>query len=72
MDRLKEWRRLRSKAEGVPAYVVFDDQTLVEIAQQMPKDWADLAAIAGVGPKKLDRYADEILTIVETARSANR
>jgi DNA helicase-2/ATP-dependent DNA helicase PcrA len=67
MDRLREWRRLRSKAEGVPAYVVFHDRTLSEIAQQMPTDWADLAAISGVGPAKLERYADEILTIVKAA-----
>lgn len=72
MDRLKEWRRMRAKVDGVPAYVVFPDKTLVEIAQQMPTDWADLAGISGVGPTKLDRYADEILTIVQNARSGNR
>ncbi len=72
MDRLKEWRRMRAKADGVPAYVVFPDKTLVEIAQQMPTDRADLAGISGVGPTKLDRYADEILTIVKVARSGNR
>jgi DNA helicase-2/ATP-dependent DNA helicase PcrA len=68
MDRLKEWRRKRAKADGVPAYVVFQDRTLVEIAQQMPSDWADLAAISGVGPAKLDRYGDEVLQIVDAAR----
>jgi DNA helicase-2/ATP-dependent DNA helicase PcrA len=68
MDRLKEWRRKRAHAEGVPAYVVFHDKTLVEIAQQMPTDWADLAAISGVGPAKLDRYADDVLKIVEDSR----
>jgi superfamily II DNA helicase RecQ len=71
MDRLKEWRRKRAHAEGVPAYVVFHDKTLVEIAQQMPRDWADLAAISGVGSTKLDRYADEILKIVDAARPRN-
>jgi DNA helicase-2/ATP-dependent DNA helicase PcrA len=71
MDRLKEWRRKRAQAEGVPAYVVFHDRTLVEIAQQMPTDWADLAAISGVGSTKLDRYADEILKIVDAARPRN-
>lgn len=68
MDRLKEWRRLRAKAEGVPASAVFADKTLVEIAQQMPADWADLAGISGLGPTKLDRYADQVLTIVDAAR----
>jgi len=63
-DRLKEWRRKRANADGVPAYVVFHDRTLAEIAERECKDWADLAAISGVGPAKLERYADEVLAIV--------
>jgi DNA helicase-2/ATP-dependent DNA helicase PcrA len=63
-DRLKEWRRKRAAADGVPAYVVFHDATLAEIAERKPGDWADLAAVSGVGPAKLDRYADEVLAIV--------
>jgi DNA helicase-2/ATP-dependent DNA helicase PcrA len=63
-DRLREWRRKRAQADGVPAYVVFHDRTLAEIAERDPKDWADLAAIAGVGPTKLERYADEVLAVV--------
>jgi DNA helicase-2/ATP-dependent DNA helicase PcrA len=63
-QRLKEWRRKRAQADGVPAYVVFHDRTLAEIAERECKDWADLAAVPGVGPAKLERYADEILEIV--------
>jgi DNA helicase-2/ATP-dependent DNA helicase PcrA len=63
-DRLKEWRRKRANADGVPAYVVFHDRTLAEIAERHCKDWADLAAISGVGPAKLERYADEVLAVV--------
>ena len=63
-DRLKEWRRKRAQADGVPAYVVFHDRTLSEIAERRCKDWADLAAISGVGPAKLERYADEVLAVV--------
>ena len=63
-QRLKEWRRRRAQADGVPAYVVFHDRTLAEIAERECKDRADLAAIPGVGPAKLERYADEILEIV--------
>jgi DNA helicase II / ATP-dependent DNA helicase PcrA len=63
-DRLKEWRRKRAQADGVPAYVVFHDRTLAEIAERECKDWADLAAISGVGPAKLERYADEVLAVV--------
>ena len=64
LQRLKDWRRKRARADGVPAYVVFHDRTLVEIADSECKDRADLAAITGVGPAKLERYADEILEIV--------
>ena len=49
---------------GVPAYVVFHDRTLAEIAARKPGDRTDLATISGVGPAKLERYADEILEIV--------
>ena len=66
-ERLRDWRRKRAQADGVPAYVVFHDRTLEEIAERECKDWADLAAISGIGPAKLERYADEILAIV-TAR----
>jgi DNA helicase-2/ATP-dependent DNA helicase PcrA len=66
-DRLKEWRRKRAQTDDVPAYVVFHDRTLVEIADRKPGDRADLAAISGVGPAKLERYADEILEIVGRA-----
>jgi DNA helicase-2/ATP-dependent DNA helicase PcrA len=65
-DRLKEWRRQRASIDGVPAYVVFHDSTLAEIAERKPSDWADLASVAGIGPAKLDRYADEVLAIVSS------
>ena len=63
-DRLKEWRRRRATADGVSAYSVFNDRTLAAIAEARCKDWADLAAISGVGPKEIDRYADEVLAVV--------
>ena len=43
-----------------PRYVIFHDSTLAEIAERRPSDWADLAAVPGIGPAKLDRYADEV------------
>ena len=66
LDRLKAWRKSRAKADGVPAYVIFHDKTLEEIADLLPKDWADLASISGVGPTKLERYGDEVLAVVAT------
>jgi DNA helicase-2/ATP-dependent DNA helicase PcrA len=63
-DRLRDWRRERAKADGVPAYVVFHDATLAAIADERPGSRAALASVSGVGPAKLDRYADEVLAIV--------
>jgi DNA helicase-2/ATP-dependent DNA helicase PcrA len=58
---LRKWRLDRAKADGVPAYVVFHDATLAEIARQGPRSLEELASIAGVGPAKLDRYGEEVL-----------
>jgi DNA helicase-2/ATP-dependent DNA helicase PcrA len=63
-DRLREWRRVRAKTDNVPPYVVFHDATLRAIADAVPRDWADLAGIGGVGPAKLERYADEVLEVI--------
>ena len=61
MQRLREWRLQRSRADAVPAYVVFDNKTIEEIALRNPATRDQLAAVPGVGPKKLEQYADEVL-----------
>jgi DNA helicase II / ATP-dependent DNA helicase PcrA len=58
---LREWRLKRAKADGVPAYVVFHDTTLAEIAERSPRSRGELATVSGVGPTKLERYAEEVL-----------
>jgi DNA helicase-2/ATP-dependent DNA helicase PcrA len=63
-DRLRHWRRERAKTDGVPAYVVFHDATLAAIADERPPNRAALASVPGVGPTKLERYADDVLAIV--------
>jgi DNA helicase-2/ATP-dependent DNA helicase PcrA len=67
-DELRAWRRRRAQADGVPAYVVFHDATLAAIAERRPRNWADLAGIPGIGPAKLDRYADEVLAVLAADR----
>jgi ATP-dependent DNA helicase RecQ len=69
---LKEWRRQRASADGVPAYVVFHDRTLAEIAERRPATADELADIPGVGPAKLERYAREVLAALSGARSRLR
>jgi DNA helicase-2/ATP-dependent DNA helicase PcrA len=58
---LREWRLERAKADEVPAYVVFHNATLAEIAERQPRTLAELAVIPGVGPAKLDRYGEDVL-----------
>ena len=58
---LKEWRLARAKVEEVPAYVVFNDRTLAELVARTPRTLAELAAVPGIGPAKLERYGSELL-----------
>jgi DNA helicase-2/ATP-dependent DNA helicase PcrA len=64
---LREWRRERAKADDVPAYVVFHDATLAEIAERQPRTLAELARVSGVGPAKLARYGDDVLAALSVA-----
>ncbi|MGI4893840.1 MAG: ATP-dependent DNA helicase UvrD2 [Janthinobacterium lividum] len=63
-DALREWRSTTSKAQEVPAYVVFTDATLMAIAEAVPQDTAALSRISGVGPSKLEKYGDEVLALL--------
>ena len=58
---LREWRLARARADEVPAYVVFNDRTLAELAARTPRTIAELAAVPGIGPAKLERYGPELL-----------
>jgi ATP-dependent DNA helicase RecQ len=61
---LRQWRGDTARAQGVPAYVIFHDSTLREIALQQPADLDALAAISGVGAGKLERYGRAVLDAV--------
>jgi DNA helicase-2/ATP-dependent DNA helicase PcrA len=65
--RLRAWRKRQAEAQSVPAYVVFSDATLVAIADACPDSRAALAKVAGVGPAKLDRYAEPVLAVLAGA-----
>ena len=58
---LREWRLARARADEVPAYVVFNDRTLAELAARTPRTLTELAAVPGFGPAKLERYGPELL-----------
>jgi DNA helicase-2/ATP-dependent DNA helicase PcrA len=64
---LKQWRLDTSRERNVPAYVVFSDATLEQIAIHRPLDETALLRIQGIGPSKLESYGDDILAIVAGA-----
>ncbi|HEX6569904.1 MAG TPA: ATP-dependent DNA helicase UvrD2, partial [Acidimicrobiales bacterium] len=64
---LREWRRERSRADGVPAYVVINDRHLMGIAERRPTSTRELAACPGIGPAKLAAYGDELIALVKAS-----
>ncbi|WP_174824260.1 MULTISPECIES: DNA helicase RecQ [Pseudonocardia] len=66
-ERLRSWRAGAAKEQGVPAYVIFHDATLREIASRTPADRAALGTIAGIGEGKLARYGDQVLEVLRGA-----
>jgi ATP-dependent DNA helicase RecQ len=63
-DALRQWRLDTARAAKVPPYVIFHDKTLAEIARSRPVSIADLAAVSGVGPAKLERYGAAVLAAI--------
>ncbi len=63
-DKLRWWRMETARTHGVPAYVVFQDATLREIAKVKPTSLDQLRGVSGVGEKKLNSYGDEIVGII--------
>jgi ATP-dependent DNA helicase RecQ len=60
-ERLRAWRAATAKEQGVPAYVIFHDATLREIATLVPSSLADLGKVSGIGESKLARYGEQVL-----------
>ncbi len=61
---LRTKRRELSEAEHVPAFVVFHDRTLRAMAAQLPQSVEAFGQVSGVGPVKLEKYADVFLPII--------
>ena len=67
LSALKARRRALAEAQGVPAYVVFTDRTLIEIAEARPATLDDMARVSGIGATKLERYGATFLAVVTGA-----
>ncbi len=70
LSALKAKRRALAETAGVPAYVVFPDRTLIEMAQQRPATLDDMARINGIGATKLERYGATFLEVITGANEA--
>ena len=67
LTRLKAWRSEEARRRRVPAYVVFHDRTLEEIASRRPGDRRTLGMVPGMGPLKMETYGDTILAMLGEA-----
>jgi ATP-dependent DNA helicase RecQ len=63
-ERLRAWRAATAKEQGVPAYVIFHDATLRQIATDAPASLAELSRVSGVGENKLAKYGEQILAVL--------
>jgi hypothetical protein len=66
---LRAWRTALASQEAVPAYVILKDAELAGIAARDPATLAELAACRGMGQIRLERWGDEILAVLDTARA---
>ncbi|MGW5109059.1 DNA helicase RecQ [Nocardia sp. NPDC004123] len=68
-EKLRAWRAATAKEQGVPAYVVFHDATLREIATRKPATLSDLAGISGIGENKRAKYGEGVLEVIAAGGS---
>jgi len=64
LSALKAKRRALAEAAKMPAYIVFNDRTLIEMAERRPQSLDDMARISGVGAKKLEQYGAAFLEVI--------
>jgi len=67
LSALKAQRRALAEAQSVPAYVIFPDRTLIEMAERKPQTMDDMAGISGIGAVKLERYGATFLKVITGA-----
>lgn len=71
-EQLRAWRAKMAKEHGVPAYVIFHDATLRELARQCPKTQDELRQVSGIGARKLDKYGGYLIEILRSCESGLR
>jgi ATP-dependent DNA helicase RecQ len=68
-DRLRAWRAATAKMHGLPAYIIFHDATLRELAEARPRTLDALRGVSGVGAKKLEAYGQKVLDEIARAET---
>jgi ATP-dependent DNA helicase RecQ len=66
-ERLRGWRAATAKEHGVPAYVIFHDATLAEIARLSPQSPDELRAVSGIGTRKLESYGAALIEVCQAS-----
>ena len=66
-ERLRSWRAETARSDGVPAYVIFHDATLAELARTAPTTLAELRGIPGIGVRKLERFGEALIDAMAEA-----
>ncbi|HEX7338653.1 MAG TPA: DNA helicase RecQ [Rhodanobacteraceae bacterium] len=64
---LRDTRARLAKEQGVPAYIIFHDATLLAMLRERPRTRRDLGAVSGVGERKLERYGEAFLEVLQAA-----
>jgi ATP-dependent DNA helicase RecQ len=64
MKAIREWRLEYARAEDIPAFIVFSNRTLEDIARKAPETMADLEKVYGLGPQKIEAFGKELLEIL--------
>jgi ATP-dependent DNA helicase RecQ len=69
-EKFREVRNFFAKKEGVPAYIIFNDKTLLEISKKLPQTEDEFLKISGVGAAKLERYGKEFLELCKKLKKS--
>jgi ATP-dependent DNA helicase RecQ len=72
LDLFKEWRRKAALEAAVPAYVVLNDATLIDLCTKRPKTPRELLGVTGIGERKAELYGSELLMVFEAYRMGVR
>ncbi|OIQ24944.1 ATP-dependent DNA helicase RecQ [uncultured Vibrio sp.] len=63
--KLRKLRKSIADEDSLPPYVVFSDATLIDMAEMLPTSYGEMLAVNGVGQRKLDKYADAFLDLIQ-------